>query len=426
MAVEGSLDLFQLPEILQIISQEQKTGILTVQGQNDIIAISFLGGRMVAADALNSTVEDGLGEVLLQQNLLTRREHEAALAEKRRSGRRLMDVLEESGTLERAQLLEALRALTFELLEKLLTWRQGDFKFYSGEEVSYEEGFRPIRVEDLLLANLPQAAQQATPERPEPAEPEPPAELEKPVAVERPEPPAVSGTGRLGESAEERRPAEKIVSPGPIAPASSPWEVPSMPATGAELDLGATPLRPMGPPAEVRESRATPIRAPREEETAERTARRRAIGSRSRPVLAWGLGGLAAVALAAVVATAPTTLLLPFASSPEQRVSFEQSQREARYAKIESAVRSYALIEGRLPEDLGEIVESGMLPPSDVRGPFGQPLLYEADGLVYRIRPLLTEEQTAFLGSLRGDFLLDPNQLEDLRDGSSKPLVLLD
>ena len=46
MAVEGTLDLFQLPEILQLISQQQKTGILTVQGQNDIVAISFLSGKI--------------------------------------------------------------------------------------------------------------------------------------------------------------------------------------------------------------------------------------------------------------------------------------------------------------------------------------------------------------------------------------------
>ena len=49
MAVEGTLDLFKLPEILQLISQQKKTGILTVQGQQDIVAISFLNGRIVAA-----------------------------------------------------------------------------------------------------------------------------------------------------------------------------------------------------------------------------------------------------------------------------------------------------------------------------------------------------------------------------------------
>ena len=59
MAVEGTLDLFRLPEILQVISQERKTGILTVQGADDIIAVSFLQGRIVAADALNADHRGG-------------------------------------------------------------------------------------------------------------------------------------------------------------------------------------------------------------------------------------------------------------------------------------------------------------------------------------------------------------------------------
>ena len=58
MSVEGNLDLFQLPEILQLIGQQQKTGILTVQGEEDIVAISFLHGKIVAADSLNQAVEE--------------------------------------------------------------------------------------------------------------------------------------------------------------------------------------------------------------------------------------------------------------------------------------------------------------------------------------------------------------------------------
>ena len=54
MAVEGTLEVFKLPEILQMISQQQKTGILTVQGQQDIIAVSFLKGQIVTVDSLNS------------------------------------------------------------------------------------------------------------------------------------------------------------------------------------------------------------------------------------------------------------------------------------------------------------------------------------------------------------------------------------
>ena len=56
MAIEGNLEVFQLPEILQMIAAQRKTGILTVQGESDIVAVSFKDGQVVAADALGTGV----------------------------------------------------------------------------------------------------------------------------------------------------------------------------------------------------------------------------------------------------------------------------------------------------------------------------------------------------------------------------------
>src|SRR5436305_7372153 len=187
MAVEGTLDLFKLPEILQLISQQKKTGILTVQGQQDIVAISFLNGRIVAADALSQTLEEGLAQVLVREGMITPSDLHKAAGEHQAAGGRLIDVLVERRYLERAQLLQALRLQTWRLLEQLLRWNEGDFKFYSGDEVSYEEGFNPISVEELLIHSLPAtpppAARPAPAPRPIPAPPPAPAPVPAPRAV---------------------------------------------------------------------------------------------------------------------------------------------------------------------------------------------------------------------------------------------------
>src|SRR5436305_8066721 len=178
MAVEGTLDLFKLPEILQLISQQKKTGILTVQGQQDIVAISFLNGRIVAADALSQTLEEGLAQVLVKEGMISASDLHRAAAEHQSAGGRLIDVLVERRYLERAQLLQALRLQTWRLLEQLLRWSEGDFKFYSGDEVSYEEGFNPIAVEELLIhaaQALPPPARPAPAPRPVAAPPPAPA-----------------------------------------------------------------------------------------------------------------------------------------------------------------------------------------------------------------------------------------------------------
>ncbi|MFL6196155.1 MAG: DUF4388 domain-containing protein, partial [Thermoanaerobaculia bacterium] len=187
MAVEGTLDLFKLPEILQMISQQRKTGILTVQGQQDIVAISFLNGRIVAADALNQTLEEGLAQILVREGWLSAPDLARAASEHQSAGGRLIDLLIERRYVERPQLLEALRLQTWRLLEVLLRWSQGDFKFYSGDEVSYEEGFSPISVEELLIYAAPaQAPPAAVPPAPVAPRPVAAAPRQAPVA----EPPA--------------------------------------------------------------------------------------------------------------------------------------------------------------------------------------------------------------------------------------------
>src|SRR4030095_13931829 len=208
MAVEGTLDLFKLPEILQVISQQRKTGILTVQGLQDIVAISFLNGRIVAADALTQTLEEGLSQVLLKEGILRAQDLARAASEHQSAGGRLIDLLVERRYIERSQLLEALRLQTFRLLEQLLRWSQGDFKFYSGDEVSYEEGFAPIAVEELLI----QAAQNAT----EPLRPPAPAAGLRPV----PPLPATAARGAEHAPLPASRPAPAHLRP---AAAGAPW-----------------------------------------------------------------------------------------------------------------------------------------------------------------------------------------------------------
>ena len=154
MALEGDLRVFRLPDILQMIAQQLKTGILTVQGEHDILAVSFLRGEIVAADALNQNFEEGLGEVLASQGIVRPEDFARVSEGHKSSGQRLADYLVDRGILSRQQLLGALRQQTYRLLLQVLRWSEGEFKFYSGEEVSFEEGVQPISVEELLMRSI--------------------------------------------------------------------------------------------------------------------------------------------------------------------------------------------------------------------------------------------------------------------------------
>lgn len=472
MAVEGTLDLFRLPEILQMISQQNKTGILTVQGQQDIVAVSFLNGRIVAVDALTETVEDGLSEVLVDEGLVSSAEFSRVAAENQAAGGRLLDVLVERGLVSREELLAALRVQTRRQLEKLLRWDQGDFKFYSGDEVSYEEGFEPIVVEDLLLQSLGDFAGASEPEdmsglaalgEPEaaPAGPfeVPPRAVPLPAAASWPvsqtSPGRPAARGERGEAAQ--------------APAAWSMNIPDLP--GIDLPAQVSPrerLRAIPPPAGSRAAPAAsgqrslpgepqpsaasgprPVRRDRAPlsvvpcPAASPAAAEAALPKRFRkmeiehPESAVGKPQrVAALALAAGLAAGlfvvpllrPLSLAAPFPWQGSERSSVAQQQRLSLYQKIGRAAKTFFLLAGHFPDRLSQLTTAGLLSPLDLQDPQRSPLLYTPREDGYTLQPSEAGKPVSGLETtegVNGNFLLDPALLVPA-SSSTPPVVLLD
>lgn len=408
MSVEGNLDLFQLPEILQLVAQQQKTGILTVQGNEDIVAISFLHGKIVAADSLNQAVEEGLKQVLVETGVLSGADFARASAEQAATGQRLIDFLVERRFVSRPRLLEALRIHTRQLLEKLLDWREGDFKFYSGEEVAYEEGFVPIRVDELLLhAGGAKAAPAPPPaRRPAPSSMAPTAVPEPTVTASAPEAVRPSAGSLLG-----------FPIPPPSAASSSsarssellPAIVVPFPGIESPSSPSATPLHPSGRPG-IRQMTLDPAPVPRPMRHVGRV-----------------LAGLAALGLAALLIYRPGQTVLPFSWQAASLQALDETQRSAQFLKIDRAAETFFLLEGRFPEHLTELRERGLLGPHDLFDAEGRPLQFEAREKTYELHAEgRTDAGGASSRSIAGNFLLDPEFLS-LRPGTqAAPLVLLD
>lgn len=151
MQLEGDLQTTQLPTLLRTVSALSTTGILTVQSEQDMLAVTFLHGRIVSADAMNQTMEEGLGQVLESQGLVAPETFSRLHEEQQSTGDRLVDLLLKKRLVRRRQLLEAIRLQTYRLLLRLLTWRDGEFNVFVGDEISYEDGIEPISVEELLV-----------------------------------------------------------------------------------------------------------------------------------------------------------------------------------------------------------------------------------------------------------------------------------
>lgn len=394
MAIEGSLDLFRLPEILQLIGQQRKTGILTVQGQSDIIAISFLQGRIVAADALNQTLEEGLAKVLVGEGMLAAQDMTRAQSEHLAHGGRLLDVLVEQRYLRRDQLLQALRLQTSRLIRQLLRWDQGDFKFYSGDEVSYEDGIQPISIEELLLHSLedePAAPVPAPAPRPRPAAAAPsprPAPVPSPMPSPLPSP-AAAPAPPIAPIAVAPPPPLPRVAPAPAAPAP-------LPPAFRRMKIEQAPVSP-------------PL---------QRAAR--------------GLALAAALLLVGAALQGPGRLLLPFPWQEEARKALAREQQTALYLKLDRAAKTYFLMKGHFPENLRTLSVLGLLSGQDLRDPLRRPLAYSVSEEGYAVKPMGKDDQPVqgeegegFAETITGNFSLDPELISPGTD-SGVPLVLVD
>jgi hypothetical protein len=386
MAVEGTLDLFKLPEILQLISQQKKTGILTVQGQQDIVAISFLNGRIVAADALSQTLEEGLAQVLIREGMISPSDLHRAAAEHQSAGGRLIDVLVERRYLERAQLLQALRFQTWRLLEQLLRWNEGDFKFYSGDEVSFEEGFNPISVEELLIHAAPASPAASPAPAPRPVPASAPAQAPRTAA-----PAPVAAPTAI---------PDPLFVPRPVPVAPPPSTV--MPPLSFGEDTGQ--FR----PARIEPHRVAPLGVP------------------------WG-GRVLALLLALLVAGAlwrvPDSLMIPFSWQAAERTALARDQRAALYLKIDRAAKTWFLLKGSFPDSLAELVQAALLSPADLKDPEGHPLRYTASEESYTLQPMdggKPVHGTEATEAITGNFLLDPEVLNVAPESQAAPLVLID
>lgn len=445
MSLEGDLQTLGLARVLQSLGAQRVSGILTVQGEDDIVAISLLKGAVVAADALNQTVEDGLGEVFSSRNLITPEDFSAAVSDHQGgSSGSLGELLVSRGLVSREELLAALRQQTYQLMLQVLAWNQGEYKFYGGDEVSYEEGFIPLSVEELLIRSIDDLGAAGGVAGPVP-------DLES--AYRRvPQRTAPRILGRDGDGTG----GGTWISPAEEALMQKISRQVSAASVASELGLGryqalfalynllhhdliehvgkpqAAPMLDL--PAQAEEP-DEPLRAeiftPPEPSVEEIQAAVSAEAPAANLMQRW-IGPVLASALVAFMVLSfllrQDAILLPFPWQEQQRSLVQRQLRQSLYLKLDRAAKTYFLTEVHYPGSLEEIAAIGLVARSDLRDQSGGALRYSTDDTTYRIVPQLDGRRAQDLSTteaITGDFLLDP---QFLRSTSSDrpPLVLLD
>lgn len=152
--LQGNIEKFTLPEILQLIAAGRKSGTLGIQRDESIIMIYFQAGDIVYAYGPRQTYH--LGQLLKERGMLTAEQLEEAVAIQAREEnlKRLGEILISREFIDRADLEAVIKDQIQELLYSLLAWQSGSFKFYEDQFPTREEITVKLSAENVILEGL--------------------------------------------------------------------------------------------------------------------------------------------------------------------------------------------------------------------------------------------------------------------------------
>jgi Domain of unknown function (DUF4388) len=151
MGLEGTLGSFSVPDVFQVLGLQRKTGILTVEGPQDTITVSFLGGQIVAANSLARSLEDRVGTLLVGSGRLAPGRLLTAFQARKETGERLVVQLLRHRQVSGEEMGEALRLQICRIILEAFRWTEGKFRFSQEGVIDQDAAvLSPIPTDALL------------------------------------------------------------------------------------------------------------------------------------------------------------------------------------------------------------------------------------------------------------------------------------
>lgn len=152
--LQGRIERFTLPEILQLIASSRKSGTLGIQRDDSIVMVYFRDGNVVYGYGPRQTFH--LGQLLKERGVITDQQLQEAVnvQAKTENSKRLGEIMIGRNYIDRADLTQVVTKQVEELLYSLLSWQTGSFKFYDNQFPTEEEITVDLSVENVILEGL--------------------------------------------------------------------------------------------------------------------------------------------------------------------------------------------------------------------------------------------------------------------------------
>ena len=152
MALAGNIKEFGLADIFQIVSLQQKTGVLTVESSQGKVTVLLEKGLIVGADATFRPIEERLEQSLVQSQQITKFQLKRATEKQKKTHQPLWTALAEVGEIDVGTLQKMLSQQIHETVYHLLRWTEGDYRFEPRKNVEYDHHLvTPINTEFLVM-----------------------------------------------------------------------------------------------------------------------------------------------------------------------------------------------------------------------------------------------------------------------------------
>ncbi len=151
MALQGTLKDFSITEIVQLIGQQLKTGILKIRRGKDLVEIHFVDGMIVHVFSNYRGKKDLIGEILVKAQLITEEQLERVLKIQKDTLKYLGEILVELQLLTKDDVLKVISTQIYETIYDLFWWEDGQFNFDLKLVESYKKIPFALSTEQVLL-----------------------------------------------------------------------------------------------------------------------------------------------------------------------------------------------------------------------------------------------------------------------------------
>jgi hypothetical protein len=129
MALQGDLKDFSITEIVQLIGQQFKTGVLNVQHGRKKVEIHFVDGMIVHVFSTYRAKKDLLGEILVKAQVITQQQLDQALKVQQETLAYLGEILIDLQLVKTDEVLRVIQNQIYEAIYDLFRWGEGHFRF---------------------------------------------------------------------------------------------------------------------------------------------------------------------------------------------------------------------------------------------------------------------------------------------------------